>query len=87
MQDWSSGLTRCWNSSSVGCLELLQHWIEPQWYHLVKLEMLSCQGCFALFAPFCNVLCSDSQFQSVNHRALPAACLILEQYYNIILGL
>jgi hypothetical protein len=64
MRDWSSGLTRCWNSNSAGCLA---HGIEQQWYNLVKLRDIELLG---LFSSFCSFLqrfmlrCANSKRES-----------------------
>jgi hypothetical protein len=50
---WSSGLMLlCWNSSSAGCLELLQHWIKPQWLHIEENQYLELSGLFCSFLFF-----------------------------------
>jgi hypothetical protein len=83
----SCGLSACWNSSSIGCLEFWQHGIKPQWWHNEKDQSLEMLGqfcsCLPYFATFHANMCkSNAQltgsslqlFYSWNSATISSSC-------------
>ena len=72
--------TAGWNSANTGSIPRGCVYWRTSWPSTDKAVLL-------LFARFATVHAWDARIQSVNHKELSAALILLEQYYNIILNL